>query len=292
MRRLLRSLWRAVTAPFRLAARPLLAVRDFLNHEPEASTPGDSLTRVLENPSALLEHLQALRGHLVRSLLVLALTTGLSFAFAEGILDWLAAPLGGIEALQAIEVTESVTAFMRVSLLSGFTLALPYLAIEAFAFVNPGLRRRERVTLLLMIPVAGLLFAGGLLFGYFVMLPTALPFLTSFMGITTIPRPANYIQFVTTVLFWMGIAFEFPLAMFVLATLGVIDARTMLRGWRVAIIAIAVASAIITPTPDPVNMALLMVPLLGLYFLGVGFAAIGRRRRPHPARQAQAEAPG
>lgn len=283
MRRILRSLGRILTAPFRLAARPLRAVGRFVNHEPEEASPGDALTRVLENPAALLEHLQALRGHLLRSLLALALTTGISFVFARQILDWLAAPLGGIGALQAIEVTESVTAFMRVSLLSGFTLALPYLALEAFAFVHPGLRRRERLTLLLLIPAAGILFAAGLLFGYYVMLPTALPFLTGFLGIVTIPRPANYIQFVTTVLFWLGIAFEFPLAMFALATLGVISARTMLRGWRVAVVGIAVASAVITPTPDPVNMALLMIPLLGLYVLGVGFAALAGRRRPRAA---------
>jgi sec-independent protein translocase protein TatC len=77
------------------------------------------------------------------------------------------------------------------------------------------------------------------------------------------------------------VAFEFPLVMFALATIGIIDARMMLRGWKVAVVAIAVAAAVITPTPDPVNMSLLMAPLLGLYFLGVLFAAFaGRRRAP------------
>jgi sec-independent protein translocase protein TatC len=71
--------------------------------------------------------------------------------------------------------------------------------------------------------------------------------------------------------------------MYALATLGVVDARTMRRGWKVAVVVIAVAAALITPTPDPVNMALLMVPLLGLYFLGIAFAAFaGRRRTARP----------
>jgi len=283
MRRFLRSIWRMLTAPFRLLARPFRAVARFLNREPEEAPTGDVLRRTLENPAALLEHLQALRGHLVRGLLVLAVAVGISFAFAQQILDWMAAPLGGIEALQAIEVTESVGAFMRVSLLTGFALALPYLTIEAFAFVHPGLRRRERLTLLVLIPLAALMFAAGLWFAYYVMLPVALPFLTSFMGIRTIPRPANYIQFVTTVMFWVGVAFEFPLLMFALATIGVVDARVMIRGWKVALVGIAVAAAVITPTPDPVNMALLMAPLLGLYFLGVLFAALAGRRRRRPA---------
>jgi sec-independent protein translocase protein TatC len=279
MRRLLRSMRRVVTAPFRLAARPFRAVGRFLNHEPEEVDTADSLRRTLENPSALLEHLQALRGHLVRGLLALAVATAISFAFATQILDWMAEPVGGIEALQAIEVTESIGAFMRVSLLAGLTLALPYLIIEAFAFVNPGLRRRERITMLVLIPLGAAMFAAGLLFARYVMLPVAVPFLTSFMGITTVPRPANYIQFVTTVMFWVGVAFEFPLLMFALATLGLVDARTMLRGWKVALLVIAVAAALITPTPDPVNMALLMAPLFGLYLLGIVFAAIAGRRR-------------
>jgi sec-independent protein translocase protein TatC len=279
MRRLLRSIKRIVSAPFRLVARPFRAVGRFLNHEPEDIDTADSLRRTLENPGALIEHLQALRGHLLRGLVALALATAISFAFATQILDWMAEPVGGIEALQAIEVTESIGAFMRVSLLSGLTLALPYLIIEAFAFVNPGLRRRERITLLFLIPLGAVMFAAGLLFARYVMLPVAVPFLTSFMGITTIPRPANYIQFVTTVMFWVGLAFEFPLLMFALATLGVVDARTMRRGWKVAVVGIAAAAALITPTPDPVNMALLMAPLLALYMLGIVAAGIGGRRR-------------
>ena len=124
MRRLFRSIKRVITAPFRLMARPFRAVGRFLNHEPDEMDTADSLRRTLENPSALLEHLQALRGHLLRGLLALGLATAVSFAFATQILDWMAAPVGGIGALQAIEVTESIGAFMRVSLLSGLTLAL------------------------------------------------------------------------------------------------------------------------------------------------------------------------
>ncbi|HET7011877.1 MAG TPA: twin-arginine translocase subunit TatC [Anaerolineales bacterium] len=282
MRRLLSRLWRLLTAPFRFLARPFRAVHRFLTFEPEDAPTGDVLARTLENPSGLLEHIEALRKHLTRSLIVLVITTGIGLALAPQILDFLAEPIGGIGSLQAIEVTESIGAFMRVSLLSGFALAFPYIAAELFAFAQPGLRRRERLLLLAAIPAGFVLFVGGMLFAFKVMLPTALPFLLTFMGIRTVPRPSNYINFVTSMLFWIGMAFEFPLIVYSLAAIGVVQARSLWRGWRIAIIAIGVLAAVITPTPDPVNMALVMAPMIVLYFLGVGLAALagrGRRRR-------------
>jgi sec-independent protein translocase protein TatC len=282
MRRLLARLWRLLTAPFRLVARPFRAVHHFLTYEPEDAPTGDVLSRTLENPSGLLEHIDALRRHLTRALLVLVVTTGISFALAPRILDFLAEPIGGISSLQAIEVTESIGAFMRVSLLSGFALAFPYIAAELFAFAQPGLRRRERLLLLATIPAGFVLFVGGMVFAFKVMLPAALPFLLTFMGIRTVPRPSNYINFVTSMLFWIGLAFEFPLVVYALAAIGIVDARSLWRGWRVAVIGIGVMAAVITPTPDPVNMALVMGPMIVLYFVGVGLAAIagrGRRQR-------------
>lgn len=285
MRKLLRSLGRILTAPFRFVTWPFRAARDFLNYEPEDSSTADVFSRAFEEPRVLLEHLEALRRHLFRSVLALAATTAISFAFASRILDFLARPIGGIEALQAIEVTESIGAFMRVSLLTGFALALPYIAFEGFSFMNPGLKRSERVLVLFAVPMAFLLFLAGLAFTYFVVLPTALDFLLSFMGIPTIPRPANYIRFVTNLMLWIGLAFEFPLVIYVLAGLGVVRARTLARGWRFAIVGIAVLAAAATPTVDPVNMALVMGPMILLYFFSIVLAVIaqaGRRRRDDP----------
>lgn len=282
MRRLLHALWRVLTAPFRLIAWPFRAIRDFLNYEPADSSTVDVFTRAFEEPGVLVEHLEALRRHLFRSVLALAATTAVSFVFASRILDFLARPIGGIEALQAIEVTESIGAFMRVSLLTGFALALPYIAFEGFAFANPGLKRNERALVLFAVPMAFLLFVAGLAFTYFVVLPTALGFLLTFMGIPTIPRPANYIRFVTNLMLWVGLAFEFPLVIYVLAGLGVVRARTLARGWRFAVVGIAILAAAATPTVDPVNMALVMGPMIVLYFFSILLAAIaqaGRRRR-------------
>lgn len=279
MRRILYFLWRILTAPVDVILWPFRKIRDFINFEPEEAPAGELFSRTLENPKVLFEHINALRKHLFRALIVLFITTGISFAFANQILNFLAQPIGGIESLQSIEVTESIGAFMRVSLLTGFALAFPYILFETFTFINPGLKRRERILVLLSIPFAAILFLGGFAFAYFVMLPTALPFLLDFMGIKTIPRPSNYIRFVTNLMFWIGIAFQFPLVIYMLASLGIVNARSLLRGWRIAIVGIAVLSAVITPTVDPVNMALVMLPMSVLYFISIVLAGIARKRR-------------
>jgi sec-independent protein translocase protein TatC len=270
-------------APVRIITWPYRKIRDFINFEPVDTPTSDVLQRTVEHPSVLFEHIDALRKHLFRALIAFFITTGVSFAFASQILDFLSKPIGGIDALQSIEVTESVGAFMRVSLLSGFAIAFPYILFEAFTFVNPGLKRRERIFVLTSLPFAAILFLAGLAFAYFVMLPAALPFLLDFMGITTIPRPSNYIKFVTNLMFWIGIAFQLPLVVYALASLGIVRAEVLARGWRIAIIVIAVLAAMVTPTVDPVNMGLVMLPMIVLYFISLVLARIAGRRRERNA---------
>jgi sec-independent protein translocase protein TatC len=285
IRRTLTSFWRMLTAPFRLITTPFRRLYAALTYEPEETSAVEAFTRTVENPSLLVEHLEALRGHLLRSLIALAITTGIGFALASTALDWLAEPVGGIGALQAIEVTESVGAFMRVSLLIGIVLAFPYIGLEMFLFAAPGLKRRERRLILTIIPIATALFIVGLWFAYKIMLPVALPFLLSFMNIQTVPRPSNYIRFVTGLMFWIGVAFQFPLVIYTLASLGLVRARTLLDGWRISIVLIAILAAVITPTVDPVNMGLVMAPMIALYFLSILLAKIAQRGR---ARREQA----
>jgi len=279
MRALLARLWRIFTAPIRLLLRPFQGLREFFAYDAPDTSTADVISQTLENPSVLLEHLEALRKHLLRALIALVITTALSATFEPRILEFLAKPAGGIEVTQGIEVTEGVEVFMRVSLLSGFTLALPYLLFELFLFANPGLKRRERAVMLTAIPFAFLLFLAGILFAYGIMLPVGVPFLLYSTGISIKPRPINLISFTTSVLFWIGIAFEFPLIIYLLASFGIVSARTLARGWRVAVVLIAIIAAVVTPTVDPVNMGLVMLPMTVLYFLSIFLAAIAGRRR-------------
>lgn len=224
----------------------------------------------------LKPHIDELRRRLLISLAVLGVTTLASFAVAEWVLQKLTLPIGGLQNLQSIEVTENMGVFMRVSLLTGFIAALPFILYEMLAFIMPALQKNEKRWLFLTIPAITLLFLAGAGFSYFIMLPSALTFLTSFLGVQTTVRLNNYVNFVTGLIFWMGVVFQMPLLVFALARIGLVNARMLLKYWRYAIVVIAVVSAMITPTVDPVNMALLMAPLIVLYLLSVLFAFFAR----------------
>ncbi len=169
---------------------------------------------------------------------------------------------------------------MRVSLLTGFAIALPYIILELVFFIGEGLHRSTRLFLIFfVVPFSTLLFIGGMAFAYFIMLPVAVPFLLNILNFTTSVRASSYVKFVTGVMFWMGVVFEFPMVIFIIAKLGWIRASTLAHQWRLAILIIAVVAAAITPTVDPINMAIVMGPMILLYFFSIGLAYIAQSGR-------------
>ena len=223
---------------------------------------------------SVFDHIEELRSRLLKALIALAVATFISMLITEKSIDFLAAPIGGISQLQSIEVTENVAVFMRVSLIQGVILAMPVILYQLLMFIVPGLLPGEKKWVYRGVPAASFFFFAGVAFAYFVMLSPAVNFLIQFMGVNTTPRLSNYIGFVTNMLFWIGISFETPLVVFILAKLRIVTAKMLLKGWRFAIVGIAILSAAITPTVDPVNMALLMVPLIAIYFLSVILASL------------------
>lgn len=270
-----------IGAPFRAVGSLFTSLRFLLFDEPEDTTISGVIEKTLAQPSALLEHVVDFRKRLLWSLVGLAITTGVSFAFAQQILEFLTVPIGGIDKLTAIDVTEPVGVFMRVSLLCGFALALPWIAFQLWYFTAPGLSRRTRWSLLFSIPLLVIFFIGGMAFSYYIMLPPSLKFLTTFLDISQTPRVSTTIGLITGLLFWVGVAFEFPFVIYVLARVGILPAEGLAKQWRVAVVIIAVGAALITPTTDPVNMALLMAPMFLLYLLSVilAYMAQASRRR-------------
>jgi sec-independent protein translocase protein TatC len=290
MRKALRTIANILAAPFRFIfwlARTIFLrfrnffreMRNFLSQDPEDIPLGDSLQKVIENPASILTHLADLRKHLFRAVAVLIVTVGISLYYASAILDWLARPIGGIDELQAIDVTEPIGSVMRVALLSGFSIALPYVSMELLLFAAPGLKRRARLQGFISIPLIVLFFFAGMAFAYFFMLPSALPFLLNFMGIPTLVRPSSYIRFTTGLMFWIGLAFEFPLIAYILSSMGVLRAELLREQWRVAFILLAVMAAAITPTIDPINMMIVLIPLWALYGISIVLAYIAQGRR-------------
>lgn len=223
----------------------------------------------------LMEHLKELRGRLVWSVGALLVTTALSFIFAKQVLVFLIAPMGD-SIPQALKPTESLGNYMKVALICGVTLAMPMLVYQIGRFLAPGLTKQEKRWLILLVPGATICFVVGVAFAYFVMLPTAIPFLQGFMSdiIEQSWAIGEYLSFVTSLLLWIGLAFELPLFVFFLAKLGLVNADMLKKNRKYAFLGIAVIAAVITPTVDPVNMLLVMAPLVLLYELGIILAKI------------------
>jgi sec-independent protein translocase protein TatC len=223
---------------------------------------------------SIWDHLEELRKRLLVAILALVAATGLAFYFAPRLLNILARPVGGLEKLHVIRVTENISVTMKVSLLGGVILAMPFIVYELLAYILPAMQKNEKRWLYFGVPAASLLFLGGVMFAYYVMLPVAIPFLTSFLDTQSSIILSDYIDFVTNLLFYIGLSFEIPLIVFVLAKFKLVTARLLLKQWRIAILVIAIIAAVATPTTDPVNMAILMVPLFFLYWLSVLLAAL------------------
>ena len=226
---------------------------------------------------SLWDHLDELRSRLFKAMLALVFGTVIGVAFATPILEFLKQPYG--RAFLVTDPTGGVVQYFRVALLAGGILSIPVITYQVLMFVLPGLTKRETRMLLYSIPPVTLLFLVGVVFAWAILIPPALNFLVNFQ--TDLFRADwtadRYLGFVTALLFWMGVAFETPLIFFVLSILGFVTPRPLIKNWRIAVVGAAIAAAVITPTVDPVNMMLVMGPLMGLYLLSIGLVSVGVR---------------
>jgi len=234
--------------------------------------------------SSLLEHLNELRKRLTWAALALAIATIFSFLFAQIILEILLIPysnsIGTDATLQTLKPTEGLETYFKVALLSGAIIAMPVILIQFWRFVSPGTTEQERRYMYIFVPAALVLFLLGIAFAWFVLAPAAIFFLANFMTeiFKTDWTGQEYIGFVMRLVFFMGVAFELPIVAYFVARIGVVTSQNLRDQWRIAIVAIAVLAAVITPSIDPVTMLLTMAPLLVLYVLSIGLAAIGQRQ--------------
>ncbi|MCE2469261.1 MAG: twin-arginine translocase subunit TatC, partial [Dehalococcoidia bacterium] len=195
----------------------------------------------------LREHLDELRRRLIIASVFVALATIAAFVFRDPILAFLLEPGFGQRAEKPIatEVLEVVGVTFKVTLMAGFAAALPVVLYQAVRFVSPGLTGRERAYLVILIPGVLLAFAAGAAFAYYVLLPPALAFLFEFGSANVDPeiRVASYVNVVTSLMFWMGVMFQLPIAMFLLARLGVVSPQWLGRFRRYAVVLAFVAAA-------------------------------------------------
>ena len=234
----------------------------------------------------LMQHLGELRRRVFICVVALLVGSAASFVFFEQLIEILVKPardlqLGTGGELIYIEVTELLTTAIKVSFVSGLVLASPVILYHVVMFVAPGLTGREKRYLFGFMPAVIMAFAGGVAFGYYVLTPPALHFLLTFGGDVATPmiRVSNIINLMIRLLFWMGLAFETPLVMYLLASLGLVTARSLGKFRRYWVVVAFIMAAIITPTVDPFNQALVAGPLLVLYEVGILLARVAGRGR-------------
>lgn len=230
-----------------------------------SSKPAKSQMEQLAGQMSLLGHLEELRDRLVRSAIVLGICTVLAAIFTTQILELLIAPYG--HKLQVLGPTEGISIYFRVALTAGAVLAMPYLIYQFLMFILPGLEPNEKRYVFWGVPAAFSLFLIGVAFAWFILLPSAIGFLSSWQTDVFIQewQSQKYIPFITSLIFWIGLSFETPLIIFIMAKLDLVTPQFLIKQWRFAFVIIAIAAAMITPTVDPFNMALVMLPLMVLY---------------------------
>lgn len=216
---------------------------------------------------SILEHLEELRWRIVKSSIALVLASIIAFVFRDQILDLLVEPyrsIGGDSDLIALKPTEAFGAAMRLAFFGGVLLSSPVLLYQAWAFINPALSPKERRWTIPIVAALFILFAGGVLFAYWVM-PRGLEFLASVLEVEFRLQITEYLKFVTLFLLVFGFSFEFPVFLYAAGAAGVVTSDKLAAGRRWAVTLIVIIAAAVTPTGDPYTLLLLSGPLYLMY---------------------------
>jgi sec-independent protein translocase protein TatC len=255
-----------------------------------------------------LSHLEELRRRLIVSLIAIGVGFSLSFYFSEQIMAFLKRILTTTFAIQKsypfvaiiskpppelifVAPAEAFWAHIKIGFLTGLLLAIPFILFELWRFVSPGLHNRERRYALPFVVLGTVFFFFGLAFCYFVVLPFAMNFLLTYKTehLTPMISIGLYIDFVVKFLLAFGLIFQLPLLISLAARLGLVTSQFLAKNRKYAILLSFVIAAILTPTPDIFNQALMAGPLCLLYEVGIWAARLIEKARRSRARQ---EAPG
>jgi sec-independent protein translocase protein TatC len=231
--------------------------------------------------ATLVEHLDELRSRLVLCLLAAAVSFGVAYGFHDRLMTWLRDPLppDRRHALLTLGVTEPFFTSLKVSFYAGLALALPFCLWQLWSFLAPALAEHHQRVVALFVGFATVLFAGGLVFAYKIVLPPALHFLTDYDShlYNVQIRAASYYTFVTAVLVAVALVFELPIFVLALVRLGITSAGTLRRNRRIGYVLVVIV-AVLLPTVDPVSLAFEAVPLLLLFELSIWLAVYFERR--------------
>jgi sec-independent protein translocase protein TatC len=239
-----------------------------------------------EEKMPLLSHLEELKRRLMRVLAVVGIGFGVCYLFKDWTFRAITRPL--VEAMPsqaALIFTGLPEAFfihMKIAFFASLLLTAPYTLFEIWRFIAPGLYPKEKKIVFPFVFFSTLLFASGVLFGYFIALPPAFAFFVSFS--TDFLKPMisfrEYLSLTLTFLLAFGLCFELPVFMFFLAKLGVVNAQMLSKQRRYAILLIFIVAAVLTPSPDVVSQILMAIPLMILYEASILVVKFARKTKP------------
>jgi sec-independent protein translocase protein TatC len=245
----------------------------------------------------LLPHLKELRNRIMVCAIVIVVTTGIAFSFPHYIFEALLSRSAPDITFIYTNVTDMAFTYAKVSLYFGLAMASPVILYEVLMFVQPALTSRERRWLYLVLPMVLVLFVVGVLYAYYIFIPPSLYVLISYhwvpeIGTKILPmiNIGSYMSFVVRAIFWIGVFFELPAIIFLLAKMGLVTHKLLASHWRGILMLIVIFGALITPTGNPVNQNfhdiiwidtgfIVSLPVLGLYLLSIGLAWLGRKPR-------------
>jgi sec-independent protein translocase protein TatC len=236
--------------------------------------------------ATLVEHLDELRTRLIVSLLAVGLAFPITYYFHETLIEWLMRPLPDDRQLVTLGVAEPFTTGIKVSFYGALAIAFPVLLWQAWSFFAPAVEEGRQRVVARFVALATALFAGGLAFAYFVVLPPALRFLTNFDEelYDTQIRASYYLSFVTLMIFATGLVFQLPIFVLALVRLGILTSAQLRRNRRMGYV-ILLGGAILLPTVDPVSLALEVAPLWILFELSIWASVFMERRWRAETRQ-------
>jgi sec-independent protein translocase protein TatC len=232
---------------------------------------------------SFLDHLDELRRRILYSVYVLTATCAVTFYYWEPLFKYYVSYFGRNGG--TLIYTQPMAGFMfslKISALAGLVIASPFVFTQVWLFVAPGLYAKEKKVVIPFVLFSSLFFFAGAYFAHRIAFPSMYAFFASYEvgGLKYFPTLDDTFGLYVKVILGLGIVFEMPMLVFFLARFGIVSAKLMLRYFKYAVLAIVIIAAVITPSSDPVNLAIFSVPMLVLYIISIGVAwAFGKKRR-------------
>jgi sec-independent protein translocase protein TatC len=239
----------------------------------------------------LLEHMEELRDRIIKCVIAVGVTFIAGAVLAGPLLKRIQIEANARHGFDIVSPTDPITVYFKIALYIAIALALPVLLWQLIGFLAPGLTKKEKRFLIMSMPFIILLFLLGVSYAFFFAAPRALQFLSGFMSDTFewSPEPNETVTFYLTLMLGLGVAFQLPVVMFILAKIGVVSPQKMRSWWRYAVVILLIVAAVVTPSTDPFNMMIVFVPLYLLYEVGVLVSRIFARSTLRQAAAATSE---